>query len=50
MSTSDEQPQTVAVKVFDIAMGACAVLFVFGMGSGAVYGFWNWLLSSPCVR
>ena len=26
------------------------VLFVAGIASGFVYGFWNWLLSGPCVR
>ncbi|WP_341888391.1 hypothetical protein [Variovorax sp. YR752] len=26
------------------------VLFMCGMGAGVVYGFWNWLLTAPCVR
>jgi hypothetical protein len=28
-------------------MGICVVLFVLGIGSGVVFGLWNWLLTSP---
>jgi hypothetical protein len=50
MSTRDDQQvrqHTRAGMLFDIAMGICVVLFVLGIGSGVVFGLWNWLLTSP---
>lgn len=50
MSTRDDQQlrqHTLAGSLFDIAMGICVVFFVLGIGSGVVFGLWNWLLTAP---
>jgi len=47
MSANDKHHETWFDKLAYRALGVAGFCFVLAMGGGLVYGWWNWLLTSP---
>lgn len=50
MSANDRFHETPFDRWAYRALCGVGIAFAAGIASGIVYGYWNWLLTAPCVR